>query len=77
MLRYILLLLIAFVAGMLWRFAAGRRSSRGQESGSTKARMLKCDYCQVYVPESDTVRDDDHIYCCRPHQLLHRQETPK
>lgn len=77
MLRYIFLLLIALVAGMLWRFAVGRRLPRGEQPESTKTRMLKCDYCQLYVPEQDTVRDDAHVYCCKPHQLLHRQETLK
>jgi uncharacterized protein len=31
--------------------------------------MLRCEYCGLHVPESEAVRADGHMYCCKEHQI--------
>lgn len=77
MIRLLLLLLIVLFAGILWRIIALSSRPRTTRTQRINARMLKCDYCQVYVPEQEAVRDGERIYCGQEHRLLHRQENAK
>ena len=74
-----LLLLIALVGCGLWWFARGGRSDQngsGQDrrrettpdeatSGET---MVRCEYCNTHVPQSQAVFAGKHAFCSEEHR---------
>ena len=77
MLRLLLLLLAAFAAAFAARLLLGRRAAPGADPGTRKSLMLKCEHCQVYVPESEAVRAGGHVYCSTAHLEHHEREQRK
>ena len=49
---------------------AGKTSS---PSANRPEKMVKCDLCGVFMPESDSTQLDDKLTCRTPKQCLHRQ----
>jgi len=72
-----LLLLIALVGCGLWWFARGGRAGSGRDakagdnppsettSGET---MVRCEYCNTHVPQSQAVFANKHAFCCEEHR---------
>ena len=74
MLRLLLLLLLAFAAGIVARVLLASRSPGPSRPEAPKALMLKCEHCQVYVPEQEAVRAGDRVYCSAAHMKHHEAE---
>lgn len=72
----ILLLLLLAVAG--WLLIKGLLKKKGGDAAGTPVsrpeRMVKCDLCGVFMPESDSVQLDDKRSCGKPKQCLRRQD---
>jgi hypothetical protein len=66
-----IILRIAFIALVIWiamrlvrRFMQGRGDARPQDS--YRGKMIACEVCGVYLPESDAVaRADGRVSCGR------------
>ena len=76
--RTILLFVLAMLAVYLFRRALhkprpGRESDAKRDAGGE--RMVACEYCGLHVPESETVRAEEAVFCCREHRRLHRDEN--
>lgn len=61
-----LLLLIAAVFGGLWWFS--RSGSARPPRPRKGARMVRCEYCDVHVPEDEAVAVEGHTFCCDEHR---------
>jgi len=48
------------------------RPSRGRTPGASAQKMLACEHCGVFVPQSEAVYDGDKAYCCKDHLLTGR-----
>jgi uncharacterized protein len=79
-LKYLLVLVV--VIGVLWLMSVQRRISRHDDpedaprppSPAPESRavvpVVACARCGVHLPESDALRDGEHVFCSRTHQLL-------
>jgi uncharacterized protein len=70
MLRVLLVLLIILAAALAWRLLRALMQQRTGADGAPKVRMVKCAICDLYLPESEAIRDGDHYYCSAPHRQL-------
>jgi len=80
LLRLVILVLLVWLA---WRVirrwldgAAPRASTPRQPSPDKVARMVRCRYCDLHLPESEAVHDGRDWYCSEAHRLAdHRNRN--
>lgn len=46
-----------------------------EDSQNRPERMVKCDQCGVFMPESESAQLDGKITCRTPQRCLHRQSA--
>jgi len=65
------LLLICIVVAVWW-LAKGFRKGNVDEAAPAgePERMVHCEHCGVYLPQSEAVRQGEHYYCCAEHRRL-------
>ena len=74
-----LLLLLALVGGGLWWFSRGARVGQGGSGGdrprestpseaAPEETMVRCEYCNTHVPQSQAVFAGKHAFCCEEHR---------
>jgi len=75
----LLLLVLAVIAG--WLLVKGLFKSRGVgdvkpgESVQSREKMIKCDRCGVFMPESESMSLDGKLTCRAPERCMHRQSA--
>ena len=64
-LRLIILFLAVWLIGRVIRkfLMHGRGRDR-----AAMPRMVRCDYCGLFHPESETIVSGNHFYCCKQHE---------
>jgi uncharacterized protein len=74
--KFALLLLVVFIAVLLWRSGrpGGQRRATEDESAKPKAlSMLSCRQCGVHAPAQEMVQGQQGVYCC----VAHRNEAER
>jgi uncharacterized protein len=70
--KYLLLIaLFVVVLLMLRKIQASRSGVRPPPAPRAPERMVKCAYCGVNQPVSESILTDGRYYCC----IAHRQEA--
>lgn len=64
LLFFLLLALLVYLAVKSFSRPAKKQARRGTE------RMVHCEHCGLYLPESEAVRADGHTYCSAEHQRI-------
>lgn len=68
LIRFLILLALAYVAYLLWRrFKAARAESRRRDAPEPE-RMVRCAQCQLHLPENLALYQDGKWYCCSEHR---------
>lgn len=75
------LLRIALIALAVWlvvrylrkRFSAPAPPAPSDSRHEAVDRMRACDYCGVYLPQSELIRQNEKVYCCREHRDADRE----
>jgi uncharacterized protein len=68
-----LVLLFLIVAAVLWLLKRLFTDDNTQSSDSEKKpqdkseNMLQCKFCGIHTPESSTIAQNNHTYCCQDH----------
>jgi uncharacterized protein len=62
-----LILIIAIVAAIYLMIRSYRKKARPDRQ-VTSEDMVKCKYCGVHLPGSESIRADDNIFCCTEHR---------
>lgn len=44
---------------------------RGHSPGASAERMLRCEHCSVYIPETEAVYRSGAVFCSQEHGLRH------
>jgi len=50
--------------------ARDREVARPSDSARTAERMVNCNHCGLYLPESEALHDRGEHYCCEQHRRL-------
>lgn len=74
----IILIIIIWRLGQAWykRFVKNQQP-KNQSSPLTQIKsetMLRCDYCGVYLPAHEAVREGNKVYCCHAHKRMMNSE---
>ena len=67
---------MAFAAVVAWLLYKGLKkdsSHNSDKSANLSERMLKCEQCGVYMPESESMHIDGRVTCRTPGQCARRQ----
>jgi uncharacterized protein len=67
-------LIILFLA--IWLLAGFIRKLLARDHGAgtgTLPRMVRCEYCGLFLPENETIVSDSHFYCCKQHESAARK----
>lgn len=69
------LLLLLFIVALFfivrgWVRARDREVARPSDSARTAERMVNCNHCGLYLPESEALHDRGEHYCCEQHRRL-------
>ena len=76
MLRLLIIGLAVFMVIMLLRRILASSSSTGPASARLESStMVKCNYCQLHVPESEAVKSAGQFFCSAEHRLLEEQDA--
>lgn len=67
MARLIILLTLIVLAYLIIRNLLKRPADT---ASSKTAKMVKCAYCNVYLPESESISAEQQFYCCEAHRNL-------
>ena len=74
------LLFLAAVAAAVYLLVNYYRNRASGEKVSTQSQdyeraedMVRCDYCGVHLPKSESVIADGKYYCSDAHRLAHQQ----
>lgn len=74
--RLLFLAAIVIVVYLLFKSYGNRASgekTRGQAEESAPAEdMVRCIYCGVHLPKSESIVADGKYYCCEAHRRAHQ-----
>ena len=74
--KILIFISVVVVAWLLFKGLLKKPKDATREAtANSPERMVKCDLCGVFMPESDIVQLDDKRTCGTPSQCLRRQ-TP-
>jgi uncharacterized protein len=69
------LLIVAALIWLVWRVLRQTLSGTARqntpppgEQPPQSQKMVRCDWCQVHTPESQTVRLEEHHFCSEDHR---------
>lgn len=68
------------IGGLLWlvarTFNRDEQSVQRRFSTSTKEKghMIRCTYCEIYIPTQEAIQIGNAYFCCKQHHQLHEAE---
>lgn len=69
MTKYLLLIALIVIVVWMWRQARATRSGERRPTAPRAAeQMVKCAYCGVNQPVSESILADGRYYCCAAHR---------
>lgn len=76
MIRILLIAFVVFVAIVLFRrILVNLFHAANPPKKLSSAMMVKCSYCQLHIPESESLASGDKYFCCDEHQKLMEEDT--
>lgn len=74
LIKLLLLLALAYIAYSFWRRMKAAQADKHRHTPPSQApRMVRCTHCQLHLPESLALRQDDQWYCCSEHRDVDKQ----
>jgi uncharacterized protein len=64
-LRLIILFLAIWLIARFIRKLLARDPAAGN---GVMPRMVRCEYCGLFLPENETIVSGNHFYCCKQHE---------
>ncbi len=75
--KILLFVAVGILAWLLFK-GLGKKLGKGSKpdaSSTGPEKMVKCDLCGVFMPESESAQIDGQKSCLTPKQCLHRQSA--
>lgn len=76
MMKYLLLFGVLGLVYWFWRKGRERENPPETVKEASVDRMVRCDQCGVYLPESDSVRSGDAYFCNAAHRDAKQRKAP-
>jgi hypothetical protein len=77
--KVLLVVLVAFAGWLLLKGllkgGAGKPKDRDDKASAANEKMVQCQRCGVFMPESESMSTDGKLSCRRPDACLHRQSA--
>lgn len=65
--RLILLLIIGAFAYWMWKKLTNKPQNRSSELPDSTSQMVRCSYCNVFLPQEQATQHNKKWFCCREH----------
>ncbi|WP_347888351.1 PP0621 family protein [Nitrosomonas europaea] len=74
--KWILLITLVFL--VFWFFKQFRKIQRKSPDTTRKVieDMVRCTYCDVHLPKSESIVEHGRYFCCTKHRQLYSQSRP-
>lgn len=63
----IIILLLVLLFALIKRFLPGKPPPQDEPR---IAKIVRCDYCQIYIPHTSAIKHAGRYYCCDEHKLM-------
>lgn len=73
--KVLLLVLIGFVVYWLVRGLGAKRPPKGARK-AVGEDMVRCSYCGVHLPKSESIYSKTRYFCSDEHRLLESEKAP-
>jgi uncharacterized protein len=67
--KFLLFMVLLAAVWWWWKKKPSRQASTRLEKPPVAERMVVCQYCQVHLPESDSVQAGGQYFCNEAHRL--------
>ena len=61
----IIILLLVLLFALIKRFLPGKPPPQDEPR---IAKIVRCDYCQIYIPHTSAIKHAERYYCCDEHK---------
>ena len=69
LIKLLIFLALAYLAFSFWRRIKAAQADRQRPSPPPQAaKMVRCAQCQLHLPETLALRQNDQWYCCSEHR---------
>lgn len=70
MTKIILILIVAYIVYRLVRGYASRLSKGSPDKAISGEDMVRCNYCGVHLPRSESLLSNEKFFCCEDHRRI-------
>ena len=63
----IIITLLVLLFTLLKRFFTEKNRSLDKTRANRVAKMVQCDYCKLYLPDTSAIKHASRYYCCAEH----------
>lgn len=75
--KWIILLAVVFLVFWLFRPFQRRQKHSADTAARAAENMVRCAYCGVHHPESESITGNGHNFCCAEHSRLYSQSRSR
>ncbi|WP_459874038.1 PP0621 family protein [Halomonas shantousis] len=76
----LIIFVLLFWAGLklyrMYREWQADREGLDRDSPPTSERMVRCAYCRLHLPESESIHHEALTFCCREHRARFLEHGP-
>jgi uncharacterized protein len=76
MMKYLLLLMVIVLVIWFVRRPVGVKPVADSTRPKEADEMLRCSYCEVYLPRSEAILLDGKVFCCEQHRYHAVNDDP-
>lgn len=67
LIRILVIALIVYLVIQIFKRWAANKQSASPSYSEKEKQMVKCEVCQLHIPQSDAIEKNGHFFCSQEH----------